>query len=102
MKTLLILTDLSENAEHAAKTAMVLSERLRANVFLYNSCLTMPITPYYAHGVLPAENDLWWHEESKKSLTGWQNTLNLTISGRQGRSPRPSARNAEKARWAKI
>jgi len=68
MKIILILTDFSENAEHAAKSAMVLSENLHTNVLLYNSCLAVPVTPYYAQGMLVAENDSWWHEESKKRL----------------------------------
>ncbi|MES2374928.1 MAG: universal stress protein [Bacteroidota bacterium] len=68
MKTLLILTDLSENAEHAAKSAMVLSQNLHANILLYNSCLMVPVAPYYAQGVLVAENDMWWQSVSKQRL----------------------------------
>lgn len=68
MKSLLILTDFSENAEHAAKAAVLLSQHLHTNILLYNSCLVVPVTPYYAQGVLVAENDLWWHAESKRRL----------------------------------
>ncbi len=68
MKTILVLTDFSKNAEHAAKAAIVLSENLHTNVLLYNVVLGVPIAPYYAQGILVTENDLWLHEESKNKL----------------------------------
>jgi nucleotide-binding universal stress UspA family protein len=68
MKTILILTDFSENAEHAAKSAMVISQKLHANILLYNSCLVIPVTPYYAQSGMVAEHDIRWQEESKKRL----------------------------------
>ncbi len=45
MKTILILTDFTENAAHAASSAMMLGEKLHAKLLLFNSFYDMPILP---------------------------------------------------------
>jgi nucleotide-binding universal stress UspA family protein len=84
MKTLLVLTDLSENAAHAAKSAIVLGQNLHADILLYNSCLKVPTSPYYAQGVVVAENDLWWLAESKKKLERLAELLDPECSAASG------------------
>jgi nucleotide-binding universal stress UspA family protein len=47
MKTILVLTDFTENAAHAASSAIVLGEKLHAKLLLFNSFYNMPILPSY-------------------------------------------------------
>lgn len=68
MKKILVLTDFSENAKHAAKSAMALSENLRADIFLYNSFVMAPATPYYAGGPILTEGLMWYNDESRDQL----------------------------------
>jgi nucleotide-binding universal stress UspA family protein len=68
MKTILVLTDFSENAKHAAKSAMCLSENLHADIFLYNSFVMAPAAPYYAGGPIVTEGIMWYSDESKDLL----------------------------------
>jgi nucleotide-binding universal stress UspA family protein len=50
MKTILVLTDLSENAENAARQATVFAAKLHTNILLFNAYLTVPIIPQYSGG----------------------------------------------------
>jgi len=50
MKTILVLTDFTENATHAAKTAVILGSKLHTNLLLFNTYLTAPVVPEYAGG----------------------------------------------------
>jgi nucleotide-binding universal stress UspA family protein len=50
MKTILVPTDFSENAENAAKAAVLLCSKLDANMLLFNSYFSKPVTPQYAGG----------------------------------------------------
>jgi nucleotide-binding universal stress UspA family protein len=47
MKTILVLTDFTNNAGNAASSAMMLSEKLHARLLLFNSFYNMPILPSY-------------------------------------------------------
>jgi nucleotide-binding universal stress UspA family protein len=47
MKTILVLTDFTNNAAHAASSAVVLGEKLHAKLLLFNSFYNMPILPSY-------------------------------------------------------
>jgi len=47
MKTILILTDFTENAAHAAASTVMLGEKLHAKLLLFNSFYNMPILPSY-------------------------------------------------------
>ena len=48
MKTILALTDHTENAIHAAKSAVMLAGALNTNLLLYNTKLILPVATYYA------------------------------------------------------
>jgi len=50
MKTILILTDFSENATHAALAGIRLAKNLHANILLFHSNTTQAVTPIYAGG----------------------------------------------------
>lgn len=47
MKTILVLTDFTKNAAHAASSAIMLGESLHAKLLLFNSFYNMPILPSY-------------------------------------------------------
>lgn len=59
MKTILVLTDFSENALRAAETAAMLTGKLNANLLLFNANYTVPAVPYYPGVVLVNENISW-------------------------------------------
>ncbi len=50
MRTILVLTDFTENASHAAKCAVMLGSKLNTNVLLFNTYITAPVIPQYAGG----------------------------------------------------
>ncbi|HEY0243921.1 MAG TPA: universal stress protein [Mucilaginibacter sp.] len=80
MKTILILTDFSENATHAAISSVMLSEKLHANLLLLNNITGIPVTPYYLGGGLVAEEASWLVEESKKNLKKLTESLEPVIA----------------------
>jgi hypothetical protein len=43
MRTILVLTDLSENAANAACSAAIVAANLQTNIPLFNACATAPI-----------------------------------------------------------
>src|SRR6185437_6289095 len=66
--TILTLTDFTENASHAAASALMLAEKLHSRLLLYNTFYNMPILPSYA-GEPWVEDDLASREEeSNKNL----------------------------------
>ncbi|MBD1386595.1 universal stress protein [Mucilaginibacter rigui] len=69
MKQILVLTDFSDNAEHAAKNAVQLSKKLHTGLLLYHAYEMMAIDPYYAS--LPYSPPLYASEgeEQLKLLT---------------------------------
>jgi nucleotide-binding universal stress UspA family protein len=67
MKTILILTDFSENAKRAAETAAFFAEKLHANLLLLNSNNVIPAIPYNTEELLPDEN-VSWEKECKRNL----------------------------------
>lgn len=71
MKTILVLTDLSANAAHAAKSAVMLSGALNANLLLYNTKLILPVSTYYADyagGPWVVDDFVQWENESKEKM----------------------------------
>jgi nucleotide-binding universal stress UspA family protein len=50
MKTILILTDFSENSAHAAKAAVNLAEKMHANMLLFHNYQVLPVTANYGAG----------------------------------------------------
>ena len=45
MKTILVLTDFTKNAAHAASSALMLAEKLGTRLLLFNTFYNMPILP---------------------------------------------------------
>ncbi|MBS1529509.1 MAG: universal stress protein, partial [Bacteroidetes bacterium] len=73
MKTILVLTDLSENAAHAALSALMLAKQMHANVLLFNDNVSQPVAPMYAGGPTVADvtNIIEYDNEEKlKNLAG--------------------------------
>ncbi len=68
MKTILVLTDSSEQARHIAKTGVLLGEKLKEDVLLYNAYLHLPIIPYYEGRVLKETDDSSSKKESEEGL----------------------------------
>jgi len=50
MKAILVLTDFSANAENSAKTAVYLASKLKTNLFLFNTCVDVPVMTAYGGG----------------------------------------------------
>ncbi|MGZ3755517.1 MAG: universal stress protein [Mucilaginibacter sp.] len=90
MKKILVLTDYSENAIHAAKTAVMLGEKLNANILLLNNVAGLPVTPYYIGGGFVAEEASWLMEESQKELSNLKDTLETLIARAGKEEHRPS------------
>ncbi|MEN0054215.1 MAG: universal stress protein [Mucilaginibacter sp.] len=75
MKTILMLTDFSENATHALKSASLLVEKMQAGVLLFNSYYDHPIFPVYGGGAPVIEQLLLRKEESTVKLIKLTNQL---------------------------
>jgi nucleotide-binding universal stress UspA family protein len=69
MKTILMLTDFSENANHAAKTAAKVVPQLNADILLYNTYYDHPILPTYAGGPWAVEEFVFSKDESIAQLS---------------------------------
>jgi nucleotide-binding universal stress UspA family protein len=69
MNTVLMLTDFSENANHAAKTAAKFLKNLNADTLLYNTYYDHPILPTYAGGPWVVEEFVFRREESTARLS---------------------------------
>jgi len=68
MKTILMLTDFSENANHAAKIAAKIAPQLKADILLYNTYYDHPILPTYAGGPWVLEEFVFCKDESTAQL----------------------------------
>jgi len=75
MKTILVLTDFSENATHAATSAALLGAKLHSNLLLFHNYQSLPVTPFYAGGAMVANEPEWFGEESKKRLLELEKNL---------------------------
>jgi len=75
MKNILILTDFTENAAHAALSAVKLSEKLYANLLLFNVNTSQPIAPNYAGGPAVIDNFDFWEDESREKLKKLSDSL---------------------------
>jgi nucleotide-binding universal stress UspA family protein len=69
MKTILMLTDFSENANHAAKIAAKAVPQLKADILLYNTYYDHPILPTYAGGPWVVEEFIFLKDESTAQLS---------------------------------
>ena len=68
MKTILILTDFSKNATHAALAGIKLAKNLHANIFLFHSNTTQALTPIYAGGPTVVDEVNFMGEEDREKL----------------------------------
>lgn len=79
MKTLIVLTDFSENATNAAQYALDLAKRVNANLLLCNTFpVHAPIAAAYAFG-WPAEEQTVLNEKSVSGLNKLKHTLEKQI-----------------------
>lgn len=75
MKKILLLTDFSANAAHAAKSALSLAKQWHTGVILYHSTLSIPVVPNYAGGGFVTETANLFAEESREKLAELQHQL---------------------------
>jgi len=68
MNTILVLTDFSENANHAAKAAPLLAAKLQSDIIIFNSYYNHPVIPVYAGGPLAVDQLVFRKEESTSAL----------------------------------
>jgi nucleotide-binding universal stress UspA family protein len=69
MKTILMLTDFSDNATHAARSAATIVEKLHTDILLFNSYYDHPILPAYGGGPLVVEEFIFRKEDSTVQLS---------------------------------
>ncbi len=67
MKKILVLTDLSANADHAAQAAIPLSAKLNANILLMHTWMVQPVLAEYPNASWGVETILY-SEQSKSHL----------------------------------
>lgn len=80
MKTILVLTDFSDNATHAAHSAIMFGQRLGADILLLNDLASIPVTPNYIGGGFVAEEAGWLADESSKHIQELTAQLEKVIS----------------------
>jgi len=80
MKTILILTDFSENAAHAALSGVMLGKKIHANLLLFNANVAQPVAPAYAGGITVIDNISYMDEENKRQLEQLADTLKPFLS----------------------
>lgn len=68
MKTILVLTDLSKKAEHAAIQALAIAQKMKANILLYNCFNAVKIMAVTEAGMWPPDVYTQFDEESKEGL----------------------------------
>ena len=90
MKTILVLTDFSENAAHAAKSSVMLGEKLHADILLVNNIAGIPVTPYYIGGGFVAEEASWMIDECNKNLKKLTEVLEPIIARIDPQNHRPT------------
>jgi len=69
MKSILVLTDFSENAQCASALGLALSKKLRTNLLLFNSFSAYPIMASYAGGPWVVDEFIIKQSHSKKQLS---------------------------------
>ncbi|ASU35331.1 universal stress protein [Mucilaginibacter xinganensis] len=68
MKNILVLTDLSENAAHAAELSVIFGGKLNANLLLYHTFLGAVVIPNYEGGPLASNASIELEAESRAHL----------------------------------
>jgi len=92
MKTILVLTDFSENAGHAAKTIAGFAKSLSADILLYNTYYDHPILPDYSGGPSVAEAFVLSKSKSTAQLNELTNQLTQVIAESSGDGFSPQIR----------
>lgn len=69
MKTILILTDFSPNADHAARSAAKIAGELGADILIYNTYYDHLLLPGYPGGPWVAEEFVFLRDESNTKLS---------------------------------
>lgn len=75
MKTILVLTDFSDNAAHAAEAALALAVKLSAGITLFHACPTLPVTPYYDTVPRFGDDPARWEADSTQRLSDLHDQL---------------------------
>lgn len=81
MKTILVLTDLSENAANAARAGAMIAANLQADMLLFNAYVTAPIIPQYAGGPWVMDEIAEREHMSIEKLEKQRNLLEAYLSG---------------------
>lgn len=89
MKTLLVLTDFTENATHAAKSAVMLGSKLHANLLLFNTYMTAPVISQYAGGPWVVDEIMQREDLCKDKLQRLHSTLEDIIEKLEPGAPKP-------------
>jgi nucleotide-binding universal stress UspA family protein len=88
MKTILILTDFSKNATHAALAGIRLAKNLHANILLFHSNTTQALTPIYAGGPTVVDEVNLMEKENREKLKALADILQPFIDeGESGWKP---------------
>lgn len=78
MKKILVLTDLSDNAAHAAQNALNLAERMHSSLILYHTLASIPVIPNYAGGGFVTETAGMFAEDAREKLETLKKNLIAT------------------------
>lgn len=89
MKKILVLTNFSESANHAAEFAVELALRIPADVLLFNSLTTNPILPIFTDGPWLADEGSGWANSGLKEMHSLAGELRLKIENNAGKTPSP-------------
>ncbi|SDP96910.1 Nucleotide-binding universal stress protein, UspA family [Mucilaginibacter sp. OK268] len=68
MKKILVLTDYTDNSDHAAAAAVPLCAKLNANILLFNTFISQPVLSEFG-GTPYAVEQMIWVDESKGKIT---------------------------------
>jgi len=79
MKNILVLTDFSKNAAHAAEVAVNVAAHLNANLLLFHSFVVDPALPYTENGPWLNEVYTLQTQEAKRKLEGLKEHLAFFI-----------------------
>ena len=82
MKTILCLTDFTQGAENAAKTAAYFASKLKTNLFVFNSCFTAPVVTAYGGGSWVIDEIVERQEQGNHKLKTLKNRLADTMQHR--------------------
>ncbi|MCJ8208355.1 universal stress protein [Mucilaginibacter sp. RS28] len=89
MKKILVLTDFSDNANHAAQVAARMALRLQTDLLLYNAYLKAPMIPVLAEKPWSSEGDLSWGDSAVEKLDLLAGELRLEIENMAEDERRP-------------